>query len=128
MDDIIKRFSRHFGEGDLIKVEIPELADDEGKPGVMYFRRRLTVADMEFLGEAKPPTRALTHLALFRLLAVQRNGEPLINSPETEDWFKNGSDSVLMQNIANRANLISIAFGQVEAEDSKGDSAPEEKP
>ena len=109
MNETIKALSRQYGQSsETVKVDIPE-ADTS-----VRFRTRLTVADVEVLGEEKPSTPLLMRLCLFRMLAVDDRGERLIQGEDAEDFFQSGCDAMVLSNAVEKAGLVEKVFGQLE--------------
>ena len=118
--NVIKHLGRHLSQAKVITVKVPEALDGDGKPLVIRFRSRMTVADMIQLAELPKRTEDLVRLSLFRLMAIDGDGEPLVN-PDDADWYLHGIDAKLICKIVDRAELPDYVFGEIEVPQDEGD-------
>lgn len=113
---------RPYASLDLIEVEAPEFPDKDGKPSLLKFRRRLTVDDVASLADMKLGSTFATHLALFRLLAVNDDGTPLVD-PNDDEWFRKTVDGMHVVDVSERAGLLQSVAMQTASEDgAEGDA------
>ena len=125
-DNPLKYLARTFGNAPIIKAKVPEALDDDGKPVIIRFRTRLTPGDLEAMAEMAPKTIDLVHLALFRLLAIDNNGEPLVNDAD-DDAFVDGLDGKLISKIVERCGLMKAAYDDLPNLSGDGDADESEE-
>ena len=122
---------RPFAMQRHIEVEAPEFPDKDGNPTRIRFRTKLSVDDVLTLqkidltktvpgddGTERRPDLGALSLALFSLLAVDKDGMP-IGNPDDNEWFMESVDGMAILQVVLRSNLIDLVFAQLSSEEKK---------
>lgn len=110
----VDHYHHHNSPNNMVSTEVPEWAprggDSKGQPPKIKFRTKLSVADLEYLGEKY--NLAAEHIeasvssvpfivAVFMLTACAMDGSLMV-PPEDRDRFEGEVDSMLCASIITR--------------------------